>query len=254
VFTVQRKWRRWAGQRNELLDAVELAADVLSTWSGYESQFSVSIELDTGLTQRSDDLAAVQDLHRDDLRRLETITITVEPSRAAWMADLRERRQASPPNVEIEEPELVDADVELRVWRSSGVRLAIRGPDRTSVEGLAGRLAVILSRSAAALSRNELWPLLFLLPIVGFLFGALVPRWLGFHVTPGFTTAETVGVCIATLVGIALGFGLYRAFPPIEVLDEGQAPATRRLRRAVVGIVLALIVGIASSAIYDALR
>ncbi len=215
---------------------------------------SVSIELKTGLEQRADNLGAIEELHADDLREIDTLTVTVRPSRTDWRADYEARlaRSREAEATGFEEPTLIDAEVEIRIWRSNGLRLSVRGPDRTNVEGLGQRLTTLLRRSAGWAAGDDFFPVLMLIGLSGFLFGALVPRWLDYHVNPGFTQAEFVGVCIGLPLSIALAVGLYRAFPRIEILDEGGV-RTRMLPRVVVGIASTLLLGVIASGLYDAL-
>jgi hypothetical protein len=255
MYTFTRRWARWAGQRSELLKAVELGADVVQAWSQYETEVRVSIELMTGLAQRADDITAIRNLDRDDLRQLESLTVTLRPSRDAWRKAVEKRgleadalgQRFVPP------PDPVDAEVEIRAWATNGLRLSVRGPDRTSVEGLAQRLGSTLGRSGSRVSRDALLPFIWLLVMIGLVGGGLVPRWLGLHVSPGFTQAEFVGVVIGLSVAGATAYVLFRAFPNIEVLDEGELSRTRRLRQVAVAAVSGLLVTLMASALYDAL-
>ena len=52
-FTYNRRWRRWKGQRSDLVRATQVATDALATWSDTAPDVSIAIEYKR-LTERTD--------------------------------------------------------------------------------------------------------------------------------------------------------------------------------------------------------
>jgi hypothetical protein len=186
-----------------------------------------------GLGQTSFDLLSLEELHADDLARIGDLTVLVEPSREAWEKEYDARRQR-----EEEPPAISSANVRFRLWSSSGMRFEVQGPGRTEVEGLAGQLTEILKRGAPPLSWIDFGlaaiPLALPLLTAGFFLGTLIPQWVGLAEKDGkYEASEIAGICVGLVIAALTLLALWRAFPNVELLDEGQLPRHRRLRRFV---------------------
>jgi hypothetical protein len=133
------------------------------------------------------------------------------------------------------------------------------GDDRTSVEGLAQRLGSVLGRAAPRLHRiDPVFVAFFLvgpLLVLAFWLGSAVPQWLGGAESDGHWEGwEMVGTVLGVALAVLIPLVLWRAFPSVELLDDGEVSRCRRLRRGV-GIALGtLILGVLASWIYDLAR
>jgi hypothetical protein len=132
------------------------------------------------------------------------------------------------------------ATVRLRLWKSNGLRVEVRGPQRSQVEGLAQQLSEVLRRGAPLFHRFDIdavvWGLLSPLILAGFFLGAQVPRWLGLaHKNGHWEIAEVLGPVIGVAIAALVLFGMSRAFPTVEVMAEGQLPRHRQMRKLILG-------------------
>jgi hypothetical protein len=118
------------------------------------------------------------------------------------------------------------------------MRFEVQGRRRTEVEGLAGQLTEVLKRGAPPLPWIDFGLAAFAL--------ALPPAnrrvLLGHPHTPmgrsrrkgrKVRASEVAGICTGLVIATLILLALWRAFPSVEVLDEGQLPRHRRLRRFV---------------------
>jgi hypothetical protein len=251
LFTKELEWERWNGYRRDLVDAAQLAGDVVQSWTGYGPKYSVAIRYGTGLTEHADSLDAAANLRGDDLRDVRVISIEIDPDRDAWFAAAQEARQKG----EDEPPAPGLGKVTIRAGRGRGVSVDMLGEDRTSVEGLSQRLDAVLGRAAPRLQIDigmlALFGALFLV-IPAIFLGQAVAIWLGGKETKGFDAPE-FGIIMAPVVLILLAIGMWRAFPTFEVLDDGELPRARRLRKLVGAAAATIVLGVPSAFLYDLL-
>lgn len=244
-------WARWGGHRSDILRAARAAGDVLQTWSGFPPAYSVTIEFQNDLIERTGNLASLENLHRDEVRDIEDVTIEVEPSREAWQEVMEEHILRDEPR-----PPAPTGDVRIRVWRSSGVRAEVRGDERERVEGLALRLQGILGRGAPTVVRWDRWFIAFaaagILINVGIFLGPIVPRWWGIASRNGkWETGEVVGLLVGPILGLLMALAIWYVFPNVEILDDGELSRFRRLRALLGSVAGAIVLGVAGSLVYD---
>lgn len=250
VITVEKKWRRWCGPRSDLVRATETAADVLRAWTGYDAVVELRLEEEGGVTESGPGLELLTSRHPAELENLVRVVVTVRPNREQWdsvFEDARKRDADPPPRP--------DAEVDIKITGSYGTALTVRGDERTSVEGLAGRLAQDLGRATTnspGIDRDWFFVPTGLTVPVGALLGWLVSRWLGLaSIDARLEAAEVVGAVAGGVVVLAVSAALWWVFPPVEILDEGGAGRARRFRGWIFGVAGALVVGVAGSFMYD---
>ncbi len=230
-YEVEERWGRWAGTLAELREAGEMAVGVIRDWTGKDPQIAVTVVERTGRTVRLEDLAELP--AAVDPRDLAGISaITVELGRYS------------------------DARVEIRLdggRMGEGMRLAIRGDDRTRVEGLARRLADVL-KPRHTLGLPALYGIRGMM--IGLAVWAAVLFTAGLVVRYGFSLgrAERLAVSFGSATLAVLGvLLLWEASPTVEVLAPGQQPRFRRWRAIVVAVIVTIVLGVASSIIATAL-
>lgn len=262
MFTKTLHWKRWAGPRSDLTRAIRHALDTLSEWSGYPSSCDTRATFRGGLTQQSNDPAILEELTRDDLNRLEDLSVTVTPDRDAWYADYEARQNAwrarayegqeagEPP----ERPEFINARVVVRLRRDwIPLRVEVEGPNRDRVEGLAGRLAEILGRESLLVRAINPGPARAVVPMALLVVGMIVVTIFAPSKGSGLQREEAFWLLIVPAAGI-IGWLALLLLPTLELLGEGQASRARRFRRWIVGsVVLAIAIGVLSPYLYDLL-
>jgi hypothetical protein len=269
-FERSHSWKRWEGRRRDITRAVGIASDAMSEWSGYPAACSVVVSFGGGLTERSDDPHMLDRLDVVDLSRIDELRIEVRPSRDAWRKALSEAQQAwrqrrledsssDEPPPELDDP--IDASVDFRFWKLplvGAVTLEVEGPERERVEGLVARLTELLDRGAGP-------RVLGLVPrqvaaagsavalvIAALIVGPWMARVLGTaERNDRYDAGEIVGLVVGLVCAGLISLGLYWMAPQLEILDETREPRSRRSVRLVGGVLVALLLGILATAIYD---
>jgi hypothetical protein len=234
------RWRRWTGYRSDIVRAVRLSEAELQAWNGVPASVETAIDYaKRDLSERFQGIAEFEALSAEDLRGVENLTLVIESDRDAWVA---RERAADDDGKYKPYPE---SQVRLRVWRSVGLQVEIRAERRAQAEGLAQQLKEVLGRGAppghAVNVRAWYGAAIAPLCICGALLGDRVPEWLGYSTSnSSIDRWEGLGIAIGVVIALALIAGFYYAFPTIEILGDGELPRHRRLRRAIVGLVVAL--------------
>lgn len=159
-------------------------------------------------------------------------------------------------DLELEEPSLPDDAASIRIWKY-GTSIEVRGEDRTQVSGLLQRLTQAVTRRGATrpnVDRSWFVPAAVLLLSPLALAGTSLARLLGLASrNHAWEAGEIVGISVGCLLAIGLGAAGWWLFPPVELLDEGDAGRFRRFRVAVFGAIGALVLGVIASAVYAAI-
>ena len=253
--------------------AVNLASTVLQEWSGIPSAVSFRISYANQLTETSDDPTALDQVHITDLRRIEELWIDVEPDREWWLqrkSDYQHDRlvragravegQTDEAAALVEPPPFMhNTSVSFRIIKAlaAGIRVEVRGPDRTNVEGLTTRLEEVLNRSASGPTNIPTGfvqlPHTFLGASIGLLIGSAVVRW--FDLAPSnnrYEWQEIVVPIAAAITTGALFFGFNWALPAIELLDAGERSRFARFRALLFSGLGAIIAGLIVAVIWAA--
>lgn len=225
MISKDKRWGRWVGYRSDIADAANEAVTAIQGCSGSAPEVTVMVTHADRLTEHTDTLDTVRKLHRDELRGVRNLWLEVK---------------SKGPQV---------GSVRIRLTRGSGLNLEVWGDDRNSVNGLTQRLENMLGRSAPRLLRFDLdvllIPLCMVLLLVGVILGPAVSRWVGLgEINDQWDTWEVVGVIVGLALAVLITFGLWRAFPTTELLDQGELSRYRRLRQVIVGGLGALVVGV----------
>jgi hypothetical protein len=237
MFRKKLTWRRWTGYRSDLLRAVTVASDELEVWTGVPSAVGVDVNYTDDLSEQSASLADFERLDTEELRRVKSLSIEVEPDGDAWSQQQTAGEYRPRPN----------ARVRFHLWDVIGAEAVVTGDRRTQVEGLAMQLREVLRHGAPPLYRADtsigafiaLWPLV----ILGLFVGDRVPEWIGVSTANNDVDRwEALGIGIGVLCAIVIAAGIYLAFPMLEILPDGAHPRHRRLRRVVAGIAGALAI------------
>jgi len=253
--------------------AVNLASTELELWSGIPSAVRSRISYANELTETSVDPAALNHVHRTDLRRIEDLWIDVEPDRDRWLQSRDEHRArqldllvqgktdeaaatGDPPGPE----RVISASVSLRLAGGGSIvkamQLEVAGPDRTNVEGLTTRIVEVLNRSTEGPTRIRREFSLFS-PLWGFLVGWLVgfSAVRGFNLAPRNTRFEWQEIVIPSAAAIVTA-GFLAAFvwalPPLELLDTGERSRFTRFRALLLSGLGAIAASVIAAAVWTA--
>jgi hypothetical protein len=141
VITITKNWRRYRGPRSELVRATKLAVDVLGASNRVDSTVEVELDDRRGRSEQASTVDAITARHSAELADLETIAITVSTDPRTWLDEhfdpASEERKPDPP--------LGPVRIRVSQYGTSG---SITGEDRTTVEGLSGKLAEAVGRAA----------------------------------------------------------------------------------------------------------
>jgi hypothetical protein len=266
VFFKTRSWQRWSGPRSEITAALNLASDELQQWSGVPAEVRIEIHYSNHLTEISHAPASLEQVHRTELRRIKDVWIDVKPDRELWLAqrteynrreiDLRIGGKTEEAAALVEPPPFVDAAVSLRLARglnaNAAMSLEVKGPNRTSVEGLTTRLVDVLNRSTSGptnLPTRFGWMLVFPVASFGLLGGQLAVR--AFNLAPLNGRYEWQEIVIPMMAAILAGIisaAFAWALPSLELLHSNERSRFQRYRAhlwAGIGAVIASLVAAA---------
>jgi hypothetical protein len=246
MVRANKRWSRWAAPRSDVVRTTELAADVLTSVSGYPSTVNLTLADADGFTEETEGLTALERLHPHDLARLRTVRITVRPDRAAWRKAVAER-----PSTE-DTPPIPSEEVVIRLT-NYGTTLDVEGDDRTQVQGLLQRLTRELGRGGTAISfdRDLLFlagPFLAAVLVLAFL--AAVHTLKLAHVNDRWEPAEIVGIALGIVLGLGAAGAVWWLVPPLELLGEGSASRLRRFRGRLAGAFAAVVLALLASYVY----
>lgn len=268
VFFKTRSWQRWSGPRSEVTAALNLASDELQQWSGIPAEVRIEISYSNHLTEISHAPASLEQVHRTELRRIKDVWIDVKPDRELWLVQRAEynrreiERRIGAKTEEaaalVEPPPFVDAAVSLRLARglvtdaNAAMSLEVKGPDRTSVEGLTTRLVDVLNRSASGptnLPTRFGWMLVFPVASFGLVVGLLAVHALNLAPVDGRYEWQEIVIPImaAILAGIICAAFVW-ALPSLELLDSNERSRFQRCRARLwtgIGAVIASLVAAA---------
>jgi hypothetical protein len=250
MVTAVKTWNRWCGPRSDLLRAIELAANEIRASTGVAAKVEVEVEDRSELTDKQPNTAPLTSLHPSQLERVANVAITVTWDFDEWWEKHAAGKSGpSPPPPEDR--------VRITVTKYD-TTLNVYGDDRTRVEGLRQRLADVLGHGATnSPPFQRLWFMIVgsWLATVGFFMGFAVPRWLDLATRNNrWEAAEVVGMVLGIALPLLTATGAWWLFPPIELLDEGQAGRARRFRKWIIGIVGGLILAVGGAFLYDAVK
>lgn len=270
VFFKTRNWQRWSGPRNEIAAALNLASEELQQWSGIPAWVKIEISYSNHLTEISHDPASLEQVHRTDLRRITGVWIDVKPDRELWLAkrneydrreiELRYGGKAEEAAALVEPPSFIDAAVSLRLARglvmnaNAAMSLEVKGPERTSVEGLTTRLVDMLNRSTSGptnLPTRFGWLYLWLPVLLGALMGTLIIRVFNLAPLNGqYERPEIVLPIASAIVAVTIWAALVWAWPSLELLDSTERSRFQRYRTLLWAGLGAVIAGVMAAAIW----
>jgi len=228
IYDREQCWPRWSGTIGELQDAAELAATEIQEWTGEDPEISIRVVERGGLTVTLDQHTELP--NAVDVRDLPRVKIL---------------------SIEVGRYGMARAEIRLEgTWLGAGMRLSVRGGDRTRVEGLTRQLSDALTPRYS----------------VG------VPGLYGTRAVIAFNAAFVATLTVATLavravldidniawrLVIIFGSGALVtattvlaawAGPSVEILEPGQRPRYLRWRGRLLALVGTLTIGIAASVI-----
>ncbi|MBU4336344.1 MAG: hypothetical protein KJ548_07200 [Actinobacteria bacterium] len=269
MFTKSHDWRRWSGPRAEITAAIGLASEVLEQLSGVPSTTAVRITYSNQLTETLSDPGALDRTHFTDLRSIEDVWIDVKTDFAQWRLRARERderaidRRSDPevgdraPMSEPSSPAISAVSFRLGKDRIRAMQVSVEGSDRTSVEGLMGRLVAALNRSTEGpsnFSSEWVWVALFPFAIVALLLASYVVHAFNFAPIDGrYEWQEIVIPILSVAATICLFASTVWVFPKLELLDSGTRSRFRRFRALIFSGLGAIVAGIIATAVYAAM-
>jgi len=123
IYDREQCWPRWSGTIGELQDAAELAATEIQEWTGEDPEISIRVVERGGLTVTLDQHTELP--NAVDVRDLPRVKIL---------------------SIEVGRYGMARAEIRLEgTWLGAGMRLSVRGGDRTRVEGLTRQLSDALT-------------------------------------------------------------------------------------------------------------
>lgn len=270
VFFKTRSWQRWSGPRSEITAALNLASDELQQWSGIPAEVRIEIHYSNHLTEISHDPASLEQVHRTELRRIKDVWIDVKPDRELWLArraeydrreiDLRFGGRTEEVAALVKPPPFVDTAVSLRLAKGlmtnadGAMSLEVKGPDRTSIEGLTTRLVDVLNRSTSGptnLPTRFGWMLVLSVAAFGLLGGSLAVR--AFNLAPvdgRYEWQEIVVPMMAAILAGIISAAFVWALPSLELLDSNERSRFQRYRARLWAGIGAVIASLVAAAIW----
>ncbi|WP_407341693.1 hypothetical protein [Pengzhenrongella phosphoraccumulans] len=269
MFTKSHSWQRWSGPSSELTAAIDLASTVLSQWSGIRSKVEVRISYANKLTETSNDPAALDGLHVKDLRRVRDVWVDIDVDREWWLAEtnkynsheinMRYGTDDGSTAPLVKPPELVHASASFRLASglSAGIEVDVRGPDRTSVEGLMARIVDVLDRSTTGPTRVPAqvgFVLLAPVMVAATYFGGRMVHFLNW--APKDNQYQWQEILIPTLLSV-VSVGILAtfmwAFPTLELLGLGERSRFVRYRSLFLSGLGAVVAGLIATALWTRL-
>jgi hypothetical protein len=253
MVTGDKKWPRWCGARDDLVRAIRLATELVTEGAGLAVEPEVTVTLADGITDSGEGTAPIENLHRDELRDVDAVDVTVEVSHIAWWEaheSAREKGEREPPKPE--------ERISLRLSKSLGIRLEVRSEDRTRAEGIRSQLVHALKPGTPDKPRFDRFVFLAAITPAALAAWALslpIVRGLGLASRNGHVeAAELVGEITAPILVVGSLLALWWMFPSMELFDERGAGRFRRFRGWFFATLGGLILAVASAAMYDAIH
>jgi hypothetical protein len=227
-----RQWDRWAGTIEDIDRAIRLALDILAQRGRTDPPCEIEIAFPQRVTNADSPDALQTEIDTRDLDLIRSIRINVG-ARRGLRATIHIERD------------------------SPALTVEVVGENRTRVEGLTSQLEEALGRGKQRPGSNTAvggLGLLLCLSIV--VLGVFL--WRVFYPTGGQIGIDTPAEFAALVLILFGALGSFGAalwlLPALQLLKPGEQTRLRRFRLAVTAFIGSLIVSIAATAIYEAVR